>query len=358
MIGIISFLSPRYAQFIYKYTEVLEKNKIKYEVIYWNRENVDYGFNSNWIGYEKEINTFQPFYKKILGFIQYTKFMYKKIKERKYDKLIVLTSQTAIPLFPLLIGKYKNKYIYDYRDVTYENIFIYKKIVKMLIDSSFLTAISSEGFKKVLNLKDDKKIILSHNTREFDKKEIEKTYSDKIRIVYWGMIRQLEFNYKICDLFSNISEIELIYHGAGYDEELKKYCVLNNYKNIKFTGAYMLDEIRNFVENSDFVLNSYENDKQQQPAMTVKYYDSLMYGIPMIVNKNSFMSKKVESKKLGISVDWKNTNEVDEVIEEIKKFDYKEYQKCRTTEIENIKKDDKFFYDKLLHFCVYGGKNE
>ena len=46
------------------------------------------------------------------------------------------------------------------------------------------------------------------------------------------MVRQPNFNYKICDEFAKDNRFELYYHGAGYHEEIKLYC---NNKNLVIT---------------------------------------------------------------------------------------------------------------------------
>ena len=92
--------------------------------------------------------------------------------------------------------------------------------------------------------------------------------------------------------------------------------------------------------------------------MTVKYYDSLQYGIPMIVTKDSYMGKIVDEKKIGISIDWDNTDDLNKLIKNIKNFDYKTFYNNRKEEIERIIKDDIVFQKKLIHFVKNGGKNE
>lgn len=348
MIGIVSFLSPRYAQFIYKYTAILDEESIDYEVVFWNRELDNYSQNKNWIGYDKEVNTFQPFYKKIGSFISFSYFMYKTILKKKYDKLIILTTQTAIPLAPLLLSKYKEKYIYDYRDITYENFSLYKHIVNSLVKKSFFTAISSKGFVESQFLDESNKFVISHNTRNFKLMKIDKVRSKKTRITYWGMVRQPEFNKKVCDFFSKFKNIELTYHGAGYHKEIQKYCQLKEYRNIIFTGKYNLSDIEDFVQNTDFVLNAYENDKQQQPAMTVKFYDSVMYQLPMIVTKNSYMSKIVSDFNLGLNIDW---NEKVDIEKEINNFDWEKYRESNKYVFNSINNDDRIFKDCVVKFC-------
>lgn len=347
MIGIFCFLSTRYAQFANKYIEILEENNIPYEFIFWNREGEYKGGKENWIPFNEEVNSFQPFYKKIFSFIKFSMFMRKKIKEKKYDKLIILISQTAIPLADILLFKYNHKYIYDYRDVTYENIKWYRKLINKIANKSCFTAISSKGFLKYLNSEND--YVVSHNTRNFQLLNIEKNNANKIRIVYWGMVRQLDFNCKICDLFANDDRFELYYHGAGYHNELRKYCEEKKYKNIFITGAYKLEDIKEFVKDTDIVLNLYENDKQQKPAMTVKFYDSIMYDRPMIVNKDSYMAELVSEYNLGMISNLENDKWIDELYNNYINFDYENYEENRKKIYNNILKDDKEFEKKLIN---------
>lgn len=348
MIGIVCFLSTRYAQFAHKYINILEKNNITYEFVFWNREGEYKGGKDNWIPYNKELNTFQPFYKKIFAFCSFARYMRKIIKEKKYDKLVILISQTAIPLMDLLLFKYKNKYVFDYRDITYENFKLYRNIIDKIIEKSFFTAISSKGFTNYIS--DSAKLIISHNTRNFDLKQIEKEKYSKIRVVYWGMVRQLEFNCKVCDVFSKDQRFELYYHGAGYDKELKEYCEKKEYKNIKITGKYKLEEIEEFAKKSDIILNLYENDKRQKDAITVKFYDSIQYGIPMLVMEGSYMDKIVDKNYLGFSINIFENNALDKLYEKYTYFNYKKYKKNIYKIKRKIDEDDGNFEKKLLDF--------
>lgn len=348
MIGVFSFLSLRYAQFAYKYTNILDEQGIDYEFVFWNRDGLQNPGKSNWISYDYTMDSFQPFLKKIWGFISFSKYMRKIIKEKKYDKLIVLTTQTAIPLFDILLKSYKSKYIYDYRDVTYENIGIYRKLVNKLVCNSCFTAISSMGFKR--NLKDSHKFVISHNTRVFELNHIEKTKSSKIRVVYWGMIRQLEFNCKICDLFSKDNRFQLVYHGAGYHKELFDYCKSMGYENISITGAYALEDIDEFATNTDIILNCYENDKKQRLAMTVKFYDSIRYQRPMLVTEGSYMGRIVKDKGLGWVIDFNNKNCLDALIEKYTYLELENLEDNMELTMDEIKKDDQVFKKQLLLF--------
>lgn len=348
MIGIICFVSMRYAQFALKYTNILDNRKIEYEFISWNRDELPKPKQENWIYYNYPMNSFQPIIYKIKGFYSYISFIRKKIKEKKYDKLIILATQTAIPLTDILLYRYKGKYIYDYRDVTYENIGLYRQVVNCLVKYSSFTGISSKGF--YTNLKPSEKFVIAHNTRNFELELVEYKKSNKIRLSFWGMIRQLDYTSMICDMFSNDERFELFYHGGGYYKELKKYCEKKGYSNIFVTGPYNLTEIKSFANNTDVLINCYENDIHQKPAMTVKFYDSIRFGIPMIVSEGSYMSEIVNKKCLGFIVDFNNFN-LDKLYDEICSFDYQKYIVNNEEIFIQIKEDDKIFEQKVIEFC-------
>ena len=177
MIAVIGFSDLHVMQFLEKYTNVFDKYDIDYKVIYWNRSLVENNIKNKekYISFDYKINTYQPFYKKILGFLKYARFVRKLINKNKYEKLVILTTQTAIPLYDILIKKYKDKYIYDYRDITKEfKLSFYKKMVIKMIKNSKYTMFSSKGFIKALNLENSNKILIANNSRDFKNINIHK----------------------------------------------------------------------------------------------------------------------------------------------------------------------------------------
>lgn len=73
----------------------------------------------------------------------------------------------------------------------------------------------------------------------------------------------------------------------------QKHC--EKYHNIVFIGRYTVDQIPSFVEQTDVLLNLYENDEQQKLAMTVKLYDGIRYGLPMLISKGSYMGELMQT---------------------------------------------------------------
>lgn len=360
MIGIIAFNDLHVCPFICKYTEILDKHEVKYELIYWNRsqikfEDEDYGFKGNVISYDKYLDTYQLFNKKIGEFLCYTRFLYKTINDRKYDKLIILTSQTAVPLSFLLNGKYKNRYIYDYRDITKEAKSVtYKKLIIKLINSAKYVTFSSMGFVDFLKLEQKDKYIIAHNSRNAQYKNttmnIRKAFP--ICLSYWGMVRQIEFNKRVCDLFGNDSRFVLYFHGDGYYQELDDYCKKKDYANIHFTGRYNFrTDIDRFVEKTDILNCLYENDINTKPTLAVKFYDSLKYRIPLLVSKGSYLASYVKNAPFAKSVDL-NDETLDEIVEWYMNMDCENlldsYQKYQ----DIVQEEDKIFETTLLDFVA------
>ena len=117
-------------------------------------------------------------------FIKYMRFVYTTIRAHKYDRLIVLTAQTAVMLSPLLLSIYRKKYIFDYRDMTFEKNKVYKYIIKNLFRYSSINSVSSPGFLDVLGIHG--KYIISHNCSDFSLRNLQPTKANVIRIVFWG----------------------------------------------------------------------------------------------------------------------------------------------------------------------------
>lgn len=354
---IIGFNNLYLMQYLYKYTNILDDQNIDYDVIYWNRENLaeKKKFKGTVIEYVEELNSYQPIRKKIKSFIKYSKFVRKKIKKNKYDRIIVLTTQTAMSLLDILLFKYDKKYIFDYRDVTKELTFsIYKKIVKSLIHRSKYTMMSSPGFMELLGVENEENVQLAHNTQNTRFEDKRKNYlnqNETITISFWGTIRQLEFNKKLCEILKNDNRFIIYFHGKGMDQELKKFCDEKKITNIYFTGRYDNDKIKEFVKDTDIIHCLYDNDRIQKMAMPVKAYDAINYRIPVLISHGSTVEAFYKDCKCALALDIDDGYEIKEKI-------YSWYRSLSFEKIthefelleENVGRDDDEFKRKLLSF--------
>lgn len=353
MLGLLLPNSLRYSQYAFKYSQILEGHGIEHEFIFWNRDGVDCSL-PNAIYFEKQMSDFLPLRKKAPLLLSYASFVNRTVRERGYSGLIVFTSQMATMLMPLLLGEYKGRYIFDYRDVSRENFLPYKTAVKKIASHACFTAVSSPAFKDVIGA-ECSTFVISHNERDICCEDVVRptpTDYGPIRVVFWGTIRQPSFNKLVCRRFGSDERFSLTYHGTGCTEELENYCKENGFSNIRFTGVYDEGNIETFAHTTDLLLNAYENDVVQKTAYTVKYYDGLRYGIPSIVTMGSAMAESVASNHLGIVVDWNDPLCTNGIYEAYRAFDWSLYMSCRSEEIRGIKADDERFESMVTDFST------
>lgn len=82
-----------------------------------------------------------------------------------------------------IFRKYKDKYIFDYRDASYEFIRPFKQKVDYIIKYSYANVLSSPGFLNILG--NIGKYCISHNTKSFYLREYNSNFiKEKIIVSY------------------------------------------------------------------------------------------------------------------------------------------------------------------------------
>ena len=248
--------------------------------------------------------------------------------------------------FDILVSKrFKEKFIYDYRDSTYENISVYKSLVKKLVRCSHTTFVSSKGFKKYLP--ESRKIKFTHNILAEDFEWLkahkpEKNVSEKIRIGFWGFLREEAVNLKIIEKISQDARFELHYYGREQKTAryLKQYVADNGIKNVFFYGEYEPTEKYDFLKNTDIIHNIYSGDKMLS-ATSNKFYDGVLFKRPQICMPGSYMGKCVNDEKIGITVDPCDNDFTDKIYDYYESIDKDAFSKnCDKLLAEIIKEQE------------------
>lgn len=307
---IVGFGKIAYMPYLRMYTDsIVKDNHTIIDLVYWERDaepdlHVP-NIIDNYYVYKGRVVESEGIIKKIPKFMGYRKLAKKTIKKNEYDKLIVLHSTPAILLIDIL-KKYKDKYIFDYRDYTYENHRFYNKLIYKLIRNSSITFTSSRGYK--LDLTGKKDIYNSYNILHDDNSKVirKKWKQDQVIIIrYWGLIRHKNANLKFIEAISKDKRFELHYHGREQGDALvmKTYCKEKNINNVHFHGSYLPKERHRFASETHIIHNIYENDRKTINAMGNKYYDGILFKIPQICNKGSYMGTLVTENNIGIEID-------------------------------------------------------
>lgn len=355
MIGIIFIGDLKYCPYLNRYTESLESSNTKYEVLYWNREGSNKMFPENYIGYVKKSRLNKSIYHKIFDFIGYKLWLNIKLKRTKYDKLIVLSTLSGIISFEFLVNKYKDKYIFDIRDYSYEHNRIFYLIEKKIIENSYFTCISSEGFKNFLP--QDYTYLSVHNFNVKDIHSIEnfskKSKGQKLNLVWMGAVRYFSHQKKIIDKLKNDPRFNLIYHGSGADlDEYVKYCNDKKVKNIVFTGEYSNVQKHNLIAGADIINNSYMTSKimEVKYAISNKYYDGIIYKVPQLVEEDTYKATKVKTNGLGVAIDPDDNDFADKLYNYYFSIDEKAFNSSCDKELSKLLSEDYTYESSILKF--------
>ena len=158
---IIAFHPRSMTHYVNAYETAMKEAGVLYDVLFWDRfSNGDLDKINNEFTLHRVCTLGGNKVRKIPAFIYFRNKLKHIIENDSYDKIVVLNTMPGVLLSDILLKKYRNKYILDIRDYTYEKFRFYKYRVERLIDKSFFTAISSEGFKEFLG--NSSKLVTNH----------------------------------------------------------------------------------------------------------------------------------------------------------------------------------------------------
>lgn len=354
-VGVIIFGDLRLCPYIRKYVETLEKEKVDYDIILWNRiqgEDNSQFFNAKIHEYKGNLSG-RSRIAKIKHFIAYRRFIKRIIKQEKYDKLIVMPTMTAVLLAGLLDKKYNKNYIFDYRDVTYEKYTFYKNIVKKIVKNSYFTAISSPGFKKVIG--DNENMYIAHNFNYSDIengiKERDFVSKNKINVCFIGMIREYDMMQRMLEIFGGDERFNLVIHGDGdLFEEVKS--ISQKYTNVVMTGKFIYKDKPRLLKDMDMLAYFYPTTAVNMYAIANKFYDGMIFKIPTIGNRETYSGKMIKELNVGCNINLNDSNEKirDEIFDYYNSIDSADFNSCANNYIQSVLTDDKAYIDKIKEF--------
>lgn len=338
----------------------MRKDENEIHFIYWKKDNnpdialpddiITHAFN-----YHQDDEV--PKVTKIKGFILFRKFTKMILKEGQFDLIIALTSIPCVLMKDILIKQYSNRFIFDYRDYTFEAIGFYKRIITKLVNASLVTFISSDSFRMYLPNND--RIYTTHNIlldslnfRDVRRRTTRK--NDCIRIRYWGFIRHESINKTLISKLANDKRFELHYHGREQEtaKNLKRYCNENKISNIFFHGEYSPLERYNFAAETDILHNLFENDTQMSNAVSNKYYDGLIFYIPQICNLGSSMGNKIQENCVGLACNIKDGDFADKLFEYYTTIKWDQFETNCDRELTDIRSEYQTGVDIIRNIAV------
>lgn len=173
-----------------------------------------------------------------------------------------------------------------------------------------------------------------------DKKMIQclpKEDGDMFRIGYHGAVRnQVRFFNALFVAASSFDDVRVDINGGGIDlEQLIE--ISKNYPRAYVHGPYNgAKESSKLYANTDVLFCGYDKaiPNHQKDAEAVKFFEAIITGTPMIMQKEIGMGEKVEREGYGISIDTDSPDEIREAIRRLK-TDKEFYNNCRANELKN-----------------------
>lgn len=244
---------------------------------------------------------------KIWNFYRYRRYVLKIMNQNRYDRVIVLHTLPGVIMADKLLKHFQGRFLFDYRDYTYEGFAPFRKIVGNLVEASYATFVSSDAFREALPKTNN--IYTSHNllVDSLQHREVRNSLPRErspIRIAFWGFIRHEGINCKLIQALGNDQRFELHYYGREQQTalHLKQLVQEQHFTNVFFHGAYSPNDRYCFAAQTDLIHNMYENDAGTQKAMGNKYYDGVVFRIPQLCTKDSFMGERVSREGVGYEV--------------------------------------------------------
>lgn len=350
VIGFNNFISMPYMRF---YKRLLDDNGISADYYCWNREkNTKTVREENGIvkiGIQCKGSRFW----KLFAMIKWKRKILKLLRKEKYDRLIVLTSLPAFLLKGYLLRNYKNRYIFDIRDFTYDNFRFYKNAIGQLCRNSAKSFISSEGFKRML--KESENVIPIHNvdikTAMYGAPDLHKK---NLTIGYVGLVKYYESNVYLLNQLKNL-EYRFCYYGIYEDNRLQKYCIENGFENVYFYGQFDSEEKNNIYRDIDFVNCYFGKNRSfgQSLLLPNRMYDAIYSNRPIITNEGSFFADCVQKYNLGIVLS-DHSNIQEQIQKYIQEFDEKIFLKGISDFKSLVEKQQAVASNEILNFCRGG----
>jgi hypothetical protein len=353
---IIGFGNTKYMPYLNFYLNNIPFDDIT--IFTWDRDktrSLELEDKYKFVYFNQKITNDKNFFFKISSFYKYRKSLLLFLKHNNFDRVIILHTPPAFLIYKFLIKNYKFNFLIDYRDITYEKNYFFRFIINKIISKSYATFISSLGFKKFLS---DRQFFITHNIDLNLVNNINnyhnrlKVGTKRIVIRFWGQIRHLNYNIHFINKLSLDDRFELHFHGTNNNTftKLFNYSKSKKLNNVFFHGEYIPDNRIQFSLNTDLIHNSYDVGKTEQYAMGNKYYDGAIFGIPQICNKFSHMGKRIVQDGLGISIDIKSKDFLNQIYEYFINLDRISFNRNCLSFIEKCMNEQEIAKEKISSF--------
>lgn len=262
----------------------------------------------------------------------YVKF-FEIIRKNRKNTVFYIFGYELAKVFYLLGCR---NYIYEEADINSAKIAnnlrrrIAIKLDKTIALKSLLTVYTSKGFVEYLfgdRLKKPKFLIVPNKLSNFfdDEKRrcFIKTKGNKLRFGFIGLIRYPQTIFRFASIIAAKYPQYEFHLWGGLSGGLIIPEDLNNSNNVFFHGPFANpDDLEHIYSQIDVNIACYDT-KSVKYAINVrvaepnKLYESIYFGVPIIVSSNTYVGKRVLELGVGTAIDCSNDEEIVNFIESL-----------------------------------------
>lgn len=289
------------------YTRIFDRHRIPYDIVYLDIEGKDetYYGNAEVHKYSIDLKKDNCLLARIANKVLYKKYylyVTKKIKQNKYDFLVLWGDETAALLADFLKKRPGICYSVNIRDIWSLDDDQHTRKVFSAINHSCFTTVSSDGFLR--HLPTSKYLFVHSANKDFLGggvcNRVKKDSKAPIVITSIGTFRNDDYNKRLVDVFSNDNRFLLKFIGQG-SNRIQKYILEKGYMNIKCTDFFKPEETLNLLEDADIISCAYGAENEAEiTKLPIRFYYAVYLNTPILATEGTWIEKT--GKDLGISI--------------------------------------------------------
>ncbi len=290
--------------------------------------------------------------RKYLDFISVSYKLKRIIEDGHYTHLVIVNTILAMLLRNVLLKHFKNRYVLDIRDYKCEMLPGYQFFLKEIIDNSFFTTISSDGFRKFLP--QSSKIISNHNITNLKSAfKLPSLCENKahVNIGFFGYIRYKCENEILIRKLGGNNRFSLFYRGI-YSES----CRIDReqdlkYDNVTYGGPFKNTDKPELYNCIDMIHSIYGNeDLATSTLLPNRLYDAVIFKKPLLASTHTYLAQVVEKYNLGVNINIKDPNFMLILNNYVNNFNKQKFLAGSNEFLDLVNSQQKLFLDKIREF--------
>ncbi len=234
-----------------------------------------------------------------------------------------------IPLLRIIKSITKTKVIFDIHEnitasfkektwipnvVKIPLIYLYPRIEKFLIKNFDRLIIAEKSYKQAYN---NNVVEILNYPLSYKGKIEQKEFNGAISFIYVGSITELRGIMQMLEIFlilleKSSKELKFYLIGDYYPEELEtkvKEFIKNKHieEKVFITGRLRINEIYEYLKKSDIGFSLLAPIENHTGSLPTKIFEYMMFGLPSVVSNFSIYDDYLIKEKVGIKVDYFNT---------------------------------------------------